>query len=155
MKYAQDYHVVPLVLASTTDTAALPMVDMSKYLWADFLIGIGTCAGDTVDVTVETCTAASTAGASLVAIPFRYKLTSAVGADAIGALTTADSAGFAMDSDDEGKALLIGVDPKDFDDGYRFCRVKFAQSSSTSGFVVQAFALLAPRYAADTMISSS
>jgi hypothetical protein len=154
MKYAQDYHIVPLLLLSDTDTAALPFVDMSHYLWCDFVVGLGACGTDSADITVEECTANATSGATLVALPFRYRTGVAVGSDTIGALTTCDSGGFGVDSDVE-FMYVIGVDPKDLDDGYRYVRVKFAQQTNTDSFVAQVFAILHPRYAADTMISST
>ena len=150
MKYAQDYHVIP-VLALTTVTAAATnteFVNMSKNHWVDFHVMIGTLEGDSVTLTVEECTANATVtdSAAEVAIPFAYRKGVAVASDTMGALTTNDSGGLEVDTDTPNITLVLSVDPTTLDEGYNYVRVKISESSSTSAAVKGVNAVLYPRY---------
>lgn len=150
MKFAQDYHVLP-VMAATTVTASSTVsefVDMSNNLWVDFHVILGTLEGDSVTLTVEECTANATVtdSAAEVAIPFCYRKCPAVASDTFGALTTNDSGGLEIDTDEANITVIIGVDPRTLDDGYNYVRVKISESSSTSSAVKAVNAILYPRY---------
>jgi len=150
MRYAQDYHVLP-VLALTSVTAAstsTQFVNMSKNLWVDFHVMIGTLEGDSVTITVEECTANATVtdSAAEVAIPFCYRKCVAVASDTFGALTTNDSGGLEIDTDEANLTFVISVDPASLDDGYNYVRVTLAESSGTSACVKGVNAILYPRY---------
>ena len=151
MRYAQDYHVLP-VLAATTVTAAATnteWVNMGRNHWVDFHVIFGTITGDTMLITVEECTANATAtdSAAEVAIPFCYRKSVAVASDTFGALTTNDSAGLAVSADEDGLTFVISVDPASLDDGYNYVRVVIAESAGTSAAVKAVNAILYPRYA--------
>jgi hypothetical protein len=151
MRHAQDYHLIP-VMAATTVTAASTTsawVDMKNNLWVDFHVILGTLEGDSVTLTVEECTANATAtdSAAEVAIPFCYRKANAVGSDTFGALTTNDSGGLEVDTDESSITVVLSVDPASLDDGYRYVRVVIAESSSTSSAVKAVNAILYPRYA--------
>jgi len=135
MKALQELRIRPLVLLSDTDTAALPFVNLGHYVWVDFLLGFGAITGDSIDVTVECCTSNSTTGATLLAIPFKYKSNAGITADEPSALTTADSAGLGLDSDNGEKGFVIGFDRADITDGYNYVRVKITQQANTSVIV--------------------
>ena len=150
MKHAQDYHVIP-VMALTTVTAAstaTEFVNMSKNHWVDFHVMIGTLEGDSVTLTVEECTANATVtdSAAEVAIPFCYRKGVAVASDTMGALTTNDSGGLEIDTDEPNKVIVISVDPRTLDAGYNYVRVVIAESTSTSAAVKGVNAILYPRY---------
>lgn len=157
-RYAMDYHVVNLLVSGTTDTAALPWVDLAYANWCDFHFCAPVINTDSIDVTIEeSITGDTTTPETEVAIPFRYRVLDAAGGDTIGTLTTADSAGIGMDSA-SGEALLhiISIDPKDLDDGYRFVRIKIAQQANTaSGTTFWANAILQPRYAQAVPLSTT
>ena len=151
MRYAQDYHVLP-VLAATTVTAAATntqFVNLGNNHWVDFHVILGTITGDTMLVTVEECTANATAtdSATEVAIPFVYRKCVAVASDTIGALTTNDSGGLCISADEDGLTFIVSVDPASLDDGYQYVRVVIAESDSTSAAVKAVNAILYPRYA--------
>jgi hypothetical protein len=159
MRYAQDYHVVPVIGATTVTAASTTSawVDMSKNLWVDFHCIFGAITGDTMLITVEECTANATAtdSAAEVAIPFCYRKTNAAGSDTFGALTTNDSGGLCVSADEDGMTFIISVDPASLDDGYRYVRVVIAESDSTSAAVKAVNAILYPRYAQATPPSST
>jgi len=157
MKHAQDYHVLP-VMAATTVTAASTgseFVNLSKNLWVDFHVILGTVTGDTMLLTVEECTANSTSAATPVAVPFCYRKTAAVASDTIGALTTNDSGGYCISADDDSKVVVLSVDPASLDAGYNYVRVVIAESDSTSASVKAVNAILYPRYMQEVPPSST
>jgi len=150
MRYAQDYHLLP-VLTATTVTAAstsTQFVNMSGNLWVDFHVILGALTTDDLTITVEECTANATVtdSAAEVAIPFCYRKCVAVASDTIGALTTADSGGFVVSADETGLCFVISVDPASLDEGYNYVRVTLAESDGTTAAVKAVNAILYPRY---------
>lgn len=157
MKYAMDYHAVP-VLGPTSVTAAATssaFVNLKNYEWVDFHINIGVLTGDDITVTVEEATANSTSGITDVAIPFVYRGPQVVGTDSMGAVTTASSAGCTIADSDSGTHWVISVDPNTVDDGYNYVRVTLSEGSSSSAAVKQVLAVLKPRYAKASPPTSS
>jgi hypothetical protein len=155
MKYAMDYHVVPIlglttVTAAETDTA---YVDMKDYHWVDFHVSVGTLTGDTLTLTIEESSTAASSSAGT--IPFVYRQSSAVGTDSLGAATTAASTGVAVADTDDNTLWILSVDPRTMTDGNRFLRVVMAEGSSTSAAVKGVTAILYPKYAQATPISST
>jgi len=155
MKYAMDYHAVP-ILGLTTVTAAetaTAYVDMKDYHWVDFHVSIGTLTGDTCTLTIEESSAATSASAAT--LPFVYRQSSAVATDTMGAVTTAASTGVAVADTDDNTLWILSVDPRTMTDGNRFLRVLLSEGSSTSAAVKGVTAILYPRYAQATPLSSS
>lgn len=157
LRYAMDYHVVPtLQPVDDTATAATAFVDVKDHLWLEFLVPLGAVTGDTVTMTVEECTAnATSGGATEVAVPFVYRLSSALGTDSMGAATTSSSSGIAISASDDNMVYVLSIDPRRLDENYNFVRVTFAQGSSTSDFAAAVIALLYPRYPQATPLSAS
>ena len=150
MKYAMDYHVVP-VLSNTSSTAILTsaFVDLGENLWVDFIITH--TAQDTSTITVTQCPESSTSSATIEQVPFVYRSSAVAGTDTLGAATTASSAGYSHSTVDG--CTIISVDPADLDDDSRFVRVNFSTNAARA--FVSAVAVLYPRYAQATPLSSS
>ena len=157
MKYAQDYHIVPVLAAtSATGGGASAFVNASKYQWIDFIINIGTLTGDTMTVTVEECTGNdTTAPATEQTIPFVYRQASAVGTDSLGAATTCVSTGVAIADTDDNTLWVVSVNPASLSAGYNYVRINLTPGSSTSAEVRSACAVMLPRYAQASPLSSS
>jgi len=146
MKYGMDCQLVPLISPvdlGSVDTGSA-FINVENAQWISFIIPLGTITGDTVTVTVEESSAASS-GAE-VAVPFMYRLSSALGTDSWGAPTSATSAGVAVSADEDDKLLLIEIDPATLDDGYNYLRVFFDLGSSATVAEVAVVAALEPRY---------
>lgn len=109
-------NIIPLKapVDSAGTAYATPYVDLKNQLHLTFLAYFGvitaTSADQSVVVTVEASTAA-TSNATEVAIPFSYRLSGATGANSWGAVTAAAAAGVSVTTTDDGKALLVDVDP--------------------------------------------
>lgn len=160
MRYGEGLKVVPLLSAAATDSTVSAFVKVDQANWLTFLVHMG--ANDTTStITVECCTANSTSGAALVAIPFSYRLSGEMGSDTWGAITTVDSSGYALTSDYANVSLLLDIDPADLaaDTGldtveYWFARVKIACTSYSSN-PIDVHAFLEPRWRKLDMNSAS
>jgi hypothetical protein len=95
-----------------------------------FIASFATITGDSVAVTVEASTAATTTGAE--AIPFTYRLGSAAGADTWGAVTTADSTGVDITASDDGKILIIEPILSGLGDDDKYLSVLYSPGASAS-----------------------
>jgi hypothetical protein len=82
-------------------------------------------------------------------------MSSPVGTDSMGAATTATSAGCTVADTDDNTIWILSVNPETMDEGYRYLRVNIAEGSSSSASVKYAEAILAPKYAQATPLSSS
>jgi hypothetical protein len=160
--FVQYENIVPLLAPQDivdTDTAT-PFVDLKTANKAAFLIFVGalttTTAADVVNVTVEAATAA--ASGSEAQVGFSYRLSGAVGANTWGAITeAAATAGVALASTDDNKALWIEIDPAAIlaaKADARFVRV-FISPSDMAATLVAAMALVDPVYKQTTMISAT
>ncbi len=161
MRYGEGLKIVPLLSVASTDSTVSAFVKVSQANWITFLIHEG--ANDTTStITIECCTSNSTSGAALVAVPFSYRLGPEMGTDSgWGAITTVDSAGYALTSDYANVSLLIDIDPQDLaaDTGldtaeYYYLRANIA-CTSYAGNVISVFAFLEPRWKMLDMISAS
>ena len=148
MRYAQDYHLLPVMAISTVTATATSsaFVNMSQNLWVDFHVMFGTITTDDMVITVEECTANVTTSATEVAIPFCYRKCVAVASDTFGALTTNDSGGLTVSADEGGISFVISVDPATLDEGYNYVRVTLTESDATTVHVKAVNAILYPRY---------
>lgn len=155
IRFGEGLKPVPLAAAYNTTSTASSFVDVKNSHWLTF--GVNWGAVDTaVTITVEECTSNSTSGgATEVAIPFRYRLSGAIGSDSWGAITTSDSSGLALvASTNDNQMMLIDIDPSALDDGYNYVRVKVGTASNgTLPLTVTAF--LEPRYPQFNQVSSS
>ena len=118
-----------------------------------FLVYFGTITGDSVAVTVEESSAASTTSAE--AVPFRYRLSSAHTASTWGAVTTADSGGVDVTASQDDMILMVEVDPSDLTDGDNYLSVLLSPGASASAVEVAAICLQEERYVGATPMSST
>lgn len=109
-------NIIPLKapVDSAGTAYATPYVDLKNQLHLSFLAYFGVITAASADqvvvVTVEASTS-TTSNATEVAIPFKYRLSGATGANSWGAVTSATATGVAVATDADGKAVLIDIDP--------------------------------------------
>lgn len=154
MNYAEYNHVIPVlspadIVSTATNTTHIKVTGHKVA----FLVFLGTLTGDSCAVTVEESSAASTTSAE--AIPFKYRLSAAVGGDTWGAVTTADSGGVDLTADDDDKILWVEVDPADLTDGDHYLSVLLSPGASASACEVAVIALQDVRYRSLNMQSST
>ena len=144
-RFAMDDHIIPVlspvdIVSTATNTTHIKITGHH----VTFLVPFGTITGDSVVVTVEESTSAATTGA--VAVPFKYRLSLAVGADSWGAVTTADSTGVIVTASDDDKILLIDIDPSALSDDCNYLSVLVSPEASCSAVEVAALAVQDARY---------
>ena len=159
-RYGQILKLVPVLapadITSTDTNTAL--VDMANAHRCTFLVYTGSITSSSTTAPVITLMAA-TGGAttSATAIAFNYRKSSAITTDTWGDVTAATSSGVTVALTDDNKLFMIDVDPSvvaSKTDG-RYVYLHIDTSATTTALVVGASAMLEPRYAANTMISSS
>jgi hypothetical protein len=153
-RFADKLKVLPHLAPQNITTGAVSGDGMLlKYLnWVTFLVSLGAMTSDSTDTvtfTVESSTGAST-NSNDVAIPFTYRLSSALGTDNHGAATTCSTAGVAMNAaTHDNMMLIIDVDPailptEDSDAAY--IRVVATPSAENAGCLLSAVAVCETRY---------
>lgn len=115
-RYAEKLHIVPVFApASSTTTIRSYAVALDNSQWITFLINLGVMTSDSTDVATVTIVATDTLGNSSdaqdVAIPFSYRLSAAVASDNWGDITEATATGMTFSAVDDGKSIVIDVDP--------------------------------------------
>jgi hypothetical protein len=115
-RYAEKLHIVPVFApASSTATIRSYAVALDNSQWITFLINLGVMTSDSTDVATVTIVATDTLGNSSdaqdVAIPFSYRLSAAVASDNWGDITAATASGMTFNATDDGKSIVIDVDP--------------------------------------------
>lgn len=155
-------NVVPLKapVDSAGTAYATPWVDMKNALHATFFYYAGvvtaTSADQAVVITMEAATAA--ASGSEVAIPFKYRLSGATGANSWGAITSATASGFSFATTDDGKMVAIDIDPAALDSALadaRFIRMVVGIDAGGTVTLNSAWAVLDPRYPQLTHLSAT
>jgi len=116
-RYAEKLHIVP-VYSPVTSTATIlsQAVALKNSQWVTFLINLGAMTSDSTDIGVVTVIATDTLGNSTdaqdVAVPFTYRLSGVVGTDEDwGDITAATASGMTFNATDDGKSIVIDVDP--------------------------------------------
>lgn len=149
-------HVVALTAPIDTTTTVTAnnsdVIGVKEYQAIQLAVLFGVITGDSTVITVEECD--DTTPANSTAIAFSYRKGSAVGTDSMGARTAATSAGVTFTAGDDGKMLLIDVDPAALTDGYPYVRVVIDPGASMTAQVIAVLALLTPRYAQASQISA-
>jgi len=160
--YVQYSNIVPLIGPVDTAATALvtPFVDMShahELAFCTFFGAITTGTADSnITVTVEAASAA--ASGAEVAVPFKYRLSGAVGANTWGAATTASTAGCTIASTDDNMILWIEIDPSAMLSelaGATHVRMVITPTADHTATLVGAWAELAPRYRQTTYRSAT
>jgi len=147
-------HIVPAIAPAdiTTTTTYTDIIGLKEYHHVEFVIVFGAITGDTIALTVEECDDIS--ASNTTAIAFRYRKSSAVGTDSMGALTAGASTGITIAATDDNKVVLVDVDSSELSSGYPYVRVKLDPGGSMSALLVGAIAILYPRYAQASQISA-
>lgn len=163
LNMAEEVAVVPvLTVADIVATATVTKyVNLSKVGTgqAEFEINFGAIAstdstGEVV-VTIEANDVNDTSSSdnNEGAIAFNYRLSSAVGTDALGTLTAATSSGAAVGQADDNKTLLIWVDPAVA--AKKYVRAVITPTAEVTSTLVNAVARYIPRKAQASNQSSS
>lgn len=148
----------------TTNATATAYVDMAQAHWLTFVVNFGAITGDTtaindtVGVTVE-CSTAASSNATEAAIPFKYRLSSAVATYSQGAITAATSDGAQVAASNDNKTLFVEVDPSSVPTNpgadYRYARLVLTPGSATTALIVGAQVCIEPRYPGNAIPSAT
>lgn len=119
IRFGEKIHIVPLVAPSTGSTAASresAVVKLANAQWITFLYMAGAHATSedeliTITVVATTGDGAGSTSANDTAIPFYYRLSSAVGTDAWGEIAAGTTAGVTLSGEQDNMSYLIDVDP--------------------------------------------
>ena len=145
LRYGMNTHVVPVLAPVDVGAATIRTshVKINHALAATFLINFGVITNDTMNITVEESTAATTVGA--VAIGFGYRLTGDTDASSYDAVTTCDSLGTSfVHSDINNISMWLEVDLATMSDDCNYLCVKIVAGSDPS--LMSGTALLRTRY---------
>lgn len=153
MNLGQYTHIVPVLapIDTAASTVNTDVVGFKEYEEIEFLISFGVITGDAVVCSLVESTNTTASGTDVAGL---YRLSSAVGTDSMGAVTTLTTSGVSVTASDDGKTVLITVDPATLTDGYPYVFVEIDPGSSMSVCLVSAVALLKPRYPKATQISA-
>lgn len=159
-------NIIPLKapVDSAGTAFATPYVDLKNQLHLSFLAYYGVVTAASADqnviVTVEASTAAAS-NATEVAIPFKYRLSGATGANSWGAVTAATAAGVSLDTTTvDAKALLIDIDPATIEAAHgqrdaRFVRLVMGIDAGGTVTLNAVTAITDPMYPQVTHISAT
>lgn len=163
--FAENAKVLPLL--APVDIAATATA--SKYIhvdnlnWLTFVVSFGAMTSDSTDVATVTveCSTESGSNATEAAVAFNYRQTAAVDTDSLGAITAATSAGCtAQDATDDGKVLIIDIDPAALPAASgltdpRFVRVVITPNSEMASCIVGVMAIAQTRFPGNSIPSST
>ena len=115
-RYAEKLHIVPVFSPAGTTTFLSYAVGLKNSHWVTFLINLGVMTSDSSDVGTVTVIATDTLGNSTdaedVAVPFTYRLSGIMGTNEDwGDITAATASGMTFNATDDGKSIVIDVDP--------------------------------------------
>ena len=115
-RYAEKLHIVPVFSPAGTTTFLSYAVGLKNAHWVTFLINLGVMTSDSSDVGTVTVIATDTLGNSTdaedVAVPFTYRLSGLMGTNEDwGDITAATASGMTFNATDDGKSIVIDVDP--------------------------------------------
>jgi len=156
--YVEYDNVIPLLapvdIASTVTTT--PYVDLKLANGGGFLVNFGLItSATTTDREIVTMEAATDPAGTEAAISFNYRLSSAVGANAWGTITSATTTGVSMDpANDDGKSLWIEIDPRYVEEQFadaRYVRLVLTDTPDMTACLVAITAFLDAAYKQATM----
>lgn len=163
IRYAEGMNIMPLL--APQDIAATATVSAHVHLdvvnWVTFVVPFGaitsTDSTGAVIVTVHCSTAATTASAT--ALAFSYRLSGAAGANTMGAITAATSAGASVGQGDDNKILVIDVDPAAIPaaeaENNQYLFLKFTPTTETTVTLLSAVAVCEARYPQNSPVVST
>ena len=166
IRYAQGLQVVPLTAPAALSTdGESAWVELENMHWLSFLISLGALSGttNTINFAVKSTTSATsgTTAAGDYALPFDYRLSSAVASDDWGDITSVTTAtGYVqVTGADDNKLLLIELNPDvipahDSDAKYVYLDYDIALESTDSA-IFGAVGIFEPRYPQVEQLSST
>ena len=115
-RYAEKLHIVPVFSPAGTTAFLSYAVGLENSHWVTFLINLGVMTSDSSDTGTVTVIATDTLGnttdAQDVAVPFSYRLSGVMGTNEDwGDITAATASGMTFSAVDDGKSIVIDVDP--------------------------------------------
>lgn len=165
VRFAEGMKILPVlapidIVATATNSA---YVDFRRVNWCTFLVpfGVFTSTDSTGEAVVTVVSNAvndtSSSDNNEVAVAFSYRLSAAVGTDSMGAIAAATSAGVAVANTDDGKMLVIDVDPAVAmaTAGQRYVRLVITPTAESTVTNVSAVALVEHRYPGNAIPSST
>lgn len=163
IRFAEGLHVVPVLapIDLVANDAGTEFIDMQLFHHVTFMLQFGAMTSDSTDtatVTVEACPIGTTTDGGETAIPFSYRLSSAVATDSMGAITATTDTGIAITAEDDNKLLIIDVDAEQVAAavaGGRYVRAFITTNAEMASCIVGGVAVLEPRYPQNTNLSSS
>jgi hypothetical protein len=161
-RYTEKLQIVPVWAPQVSTVAASETKDvkLENAQWVSFLVQFGAMATDTSDagsIKLYSCTAAGST-TNAIAQTFKYRLSSATGDDAWGAITAGTAAtGFVVANTYDNMALMIDVNPSeilalDSDAEYVYLLIG---CSLMTGVYASAAAIIEPRYPQNANLTSS
>ncbi len=162
-RFVVGENVVPLLAPAdqTSSAWATPWVDLKNALHATFKAFFGSLTSTPADeyVTVTKEVSATAASSGEVAIPFKYRLSAAVGANSWGAITAVANTGVnILTATNDNMMLAVDVDPAALEASLtagRFVRMVGTPSASVTADLVSVEAVLDPRYPQLSHLSAS
>jgi hypothetical protein len=169
IRYTNKLQIVPLQVPTNASTVAgvgnaSARVRLRNLQWLSFLINWGTVTESTsvLNVTVWSSTNQTSTNANDTAIPFKYRLSSAVGTDGWGAIVTpvrTDGSVLVTGIDGAGRAMIVDVDPADIpaldsDALYAYVRI-IGGAAATDIQNVAITGIFEPRYPQSANLTSS
>lgn len=160
-RYAEKLHIVPLLAPAATTTAVVSYaVALKNAHWVSFLVTWGAMTSDdnNMVITVDATTDVGATTTNDTAIPFVYRLSSAVGSDNWGDSTTCAAAGLSIAGTNDDMALLIDVDPASvqaLDPDATGVRVSITGADNATNYAVGVVGLIEDRYPQTEHISAS
>jgi len=161
IRFAENMSVIPLLppadITSTNTWTAY--VDLNLANWCTFLVSYGSVSsgGATCDdMLVQVVCSSLQTTASVDAIDFQYRLSSAIATDSWGTITAGTSDGATIGPAVDSTNLLIDVDPSvvaAYSAVKRFVALEFTPISTSTFVAVTAF--LEHKYPGNTIPSSS
>ena len=145
LKYGMNMHIIPVLAPVDLSAATIRTthVKVSHALSAAFLINFGVITNDTMNITIEESSAATTVSAE--AIGFGYRLSGDTATDTWGTVTTCDSAGTSfVHSAINNIDMWIEVDLTTLSEDCNYLCVKIVAGSNPS--LIAATAFLETRY---------
>lgn len=163
IRFAEETQVVPVFApaSSTVDSTESAGINLENAQWVTFLVQFGAMTTDSTDTITVSVVAADSDNASTAAgdtaIPFQYRLSSALGTDAWGAITAGTTAGVTITAAQDNVSLVIDVDPaavQAYDADADYVYLDFGTPGIISGFA-SACAFIEPRYPQNSQLTSS
>ena len=165
IRFAQKLQTVPLKTPEVLADGESQHVKVENMQWLSFLINWGTITADTDTVVFKVYSTTNEAGstnAADTALPFWYRLSSAVGADNWGDVTevSTGSDGVTVNGTLDDKMLIIDVDPavipsKDADATHVYVDIDVSITATDTAPIGSIIGVFEPRYPQVENLSST